>query len=150
MTEPTIQQHTIEQFTSLEELYSLCQDDNWLMGFIQDTENHRMVKVPVHMKEETLKQISSPLSSPGERRISPSAITMLKDNGISCRRIKNKPLSKHMELFLYSLRVSAATMGAIIVLFLAPPSLKLLHTTFSNSAMEFSNVFYLREVQPNE
>ena len=53
-----------------------------------------------------------------------------------------------MEFFLYSLRVSVAAMGAIIVLFLAPPSLELLHTTFSNSAMEFSNVFYLREVQP--
>ena len=121
MTEKNIPHQTIEKFIALENLYSLCLDDSWLMDFIQDTEDHRMVKAPAHMKEETLKQISSPLSSPGERRISPSAITMLKDNGISCRRIKNKPLSKHMELFLYSLRVSAATMGAIIVLFLAPP-----------------------------
>ncbi|MCX4321248.1 MAG: hypothetical protein OSJ44_16300, partial [Lachnospiraceae bacterium] len=75
MTEQNIQQQTIEKFTALEELYSLCQDDRWLTDFIQDTEDHRMVKAPAHMKEETLKQISSPLSSPGERRISPSAIT---------------------------------------------------------------------------
>lgn len=150
MTESTIQQQTIEQVTALEELYSLCQDDSWLMNFIQDTENHRMVKAPAHMKEETLKQISSPLSSPGERRISPPAFTVRKDNAISCGRTKNKPLSRHMELFLYSLRVSVAAMGAIIVLFLTPPSLELLHTTFSHSAIEFSNVFYLREVQPNE
>lgn len=106
MTEQNIQQ-AAEKFIALEELSSLCRDDGWLMGFIQDTENERMVKAPSHMKEELLDRLSHPPSSLAcERRISlPSA----------------KPLSRRMELFLYSLRVSAAAMGAIIVLLLTPP-----------------------------
>lgn len=61
MTEKNIPHQTIEKFIALENLYSLCLDDSWLMDFIQDTEDHRMVKAPAHMKEETLKQITPPL-----------------------------------------------------------------------------------------
>ena len=53
MTEKNIPHQTIEKFIALENLYSLCRDDSWLMDFIQDTEDHRMVKAPAHMKEET-------------------------------------------------------------------------------------------------
>lgn len=136
MNEQTLPQ-TEKKVIPLEEVYSLCQDDQWLMNFIQDTENCRMVKAPSHMKEEMLERISySPSLSSAGRSLSPPAA--------------GKPLSKRMELFLYSLRVSAAAMGAIIILFLTPPSLELLHTTFSHSIIEFSTVFYQREVPPND
>lgn len=126
-----------EQRITLDELHSLCQDDRWLMNFIQDTENCRMVKAPSHMKEELLERLSHPPSS------------LLCTEALSLP-LPEKPLSKRMELFIYSFRVSVAAMGAIIVLLLTPPSLELLHTSFSQSVIEFSNVFYHREVSPND
>lgn len=126
-----------ERITTLDELNSLCQNENWFAEFIQDTENYRMVKAPSHMKEELLERLSHPPSS------------LLRTEALSLP-VPEKPLSKRMELFIYSLRVSVAAMGAIIVLLLTPPSLELLHTSFSQSVMEFSNVFYHREVSPND
>lgn len=126
-----------EKMTTLDELHSLCQNETWFAEFIQDTENYRMVKAPSHMKEELLERLSHPPSS------------LLPTEALSLP-VPEKPLSKRMELFIYSLRVSVAAMGAIIVLLLTPPSLELLHTSFSQSVMEFSNVFYHREVSPND
>lgn len=149
MTEQILQP-AAEKKIAIEELYSLCQDDDWLADFIQDTENCRMVKAPSHMKEETLVRLSHiPSPMPRQNMLLPAA-----ESGRNCRGLpgsaKKKNTSKRMELFIYSLRVSVAAMGAIIVLFLTPPSLELLHTTFSSSVIEFSNVFYHREVVPND
>lgn len=149
MTEQILQPEAKKQI-ALEELYSLCQDDTWLMDFIQDTEEHRMVKAPSHMKEETLIRLSpTPSPQPHQTMLFPAA-RPCKNSAAVPDIPEKKPMSKRMELFLYSLRVSVAAMGAIIVLFLAPPSLKLLRTTFSDSVIEFSNVFYQREVVPND
>lgn len=92
---------------SLEELSALCQDDNWMNRFILDTQNHHLLHAPSRMMQETLERCSAPSSPANER---------------SRREWSGKkPFSKQMQLFIYSLRVSAAAAGAIILLFATPP-----------------------------
>ncbi len=82
---------------SLEDLSLLCQDDDWMEQFIADTQENHMKNAPFHMKEEVLER---------QRQIdAPSKIPFP---------------SPKIQLLRYSLQVSAAAVGAIILLFTWP------------------------------
>ena len=89
--------HSPKRDVSLDELSALCQDDNWLENLIQNKESSHMINAPSRLKEETLDRLAAAESSPKKFIFNP-------------RR----------QLFQYSLRVSAAAIGAIILLFSAP------------------------------
>lgn len=131
-------------FVSLEELSALCQDDDWMDQFILDTQNHHLLHAPSRMTQETLERCSSPSSRTHEHSRQEWS--------------EKKPFSKQMQLFIYSLRVSAAAAGAIILLFATPPAGHSVYPktkasrlqNFSNSIYEFSNDLFQREVTPND
>lgn len=129
---------------SLEDLSALCQDNDWMDRFILDTQEHHLLHAPSRMMQETLDRCSAPSSRANER---------------SRREWSGKkPFSKQMQLFIYSLRVSAAAAGAIILLFATPPAGHSVYLetkasrlqNFSNSIYEFSNDLFQREVTPND
>lgn len=131
-------------FVSLEELSALCQDNDWMDRFILDTQEHYLLHAPSHMMQETLEQCSAASSRAVSR---------------SRRELPEKtPFSKQMQLLIYSLRVSAAAVGAIILLFTTPPAGHSIYLkakisglqNFSNSIYEFSNDLFQREVIPND
>ncbi|MDO5418070.1 MAG: hypothetical protein Q4F29_12780 [Lachnospiraceae bacterium] len=93
---------------SIDELASLCQQDDWLEQFIRDTEQNHLLSAPAHMQEETLERL--------EHRSALLDIQTLRRPSIP----SGKESSKRMQLFRYSLRVSFAAAGAILFLFVTP------------------------------
>lgn len=67
-----------------------CQDDDWLRAFIQDMEQNHLMTAPTRIQAETLEKAQKRLRS---------------------RRI---------QLMIYSMRVSLAAAGAIVILFTMP------------------------------
>lgn len=65
-------------------------DDDWLLAFIQDTEEHHMVSAPSRLRSETLQKAEKQLHS------------------------------QRIQLIIYSMRVSLAAAGAIFILFTMP------------------------------
>ena len=129
----------------LEKFTILSQDEDWLAGFIQDTEENWMIQAPSHMKQETLSQLSLLPETIKETKKFPAP---------------RKAFSKNIQLFFYSIRVPGAVAGAILFLFIAPPSLSPFGVhlkeqqagmqRFSDSIQNFSNDFFFREVSPND
>lgn len=76
--------------TNLPDFALLCQDEDWLSAFIQDTEEHHMMTAPSRLKADTLV------------------------------KTEKLPLSKGIQFITYSLRVSLAAAGAILILFTTP------------------------------
>lgn len=76
--------------SNLQEFSLLCQDDQWLSDFIQDTEEHQMLTAPSRLMPDTL------------------------------TKLQKIQLSKRIQLITYSLRVSLAATGAILILFTTP------------------------------
>lgn len=74
----------------LQELSLLCQDDGWLLALIQDTEDHHMLTAPSHLETDTIE------------------------------RLEKLQRPKRIQLITYSMRVSLAAAGAILILFTAP------------------------------
>ncbi|MDO5549921.1 MAG: hypothetical protein Q4F76_02010 [Lachnospiraceae bacterium] len=89
--------------SNLQEFSFLCQDDHWLSDFIQDTENHQMLTAPSRLMPDTL------------------------------AKLQKIQLSKRIQLITYSLRVSLAAAGAILILFTTPILLE--HSPFGMNAM---------------
>ena len=82
------------QSTSLQELAFLCQNDDWFMNFIQDTEANQMLSAPPQMDTALLV------------------------------KAEKQQRSGRIQLICYSMRVSLAATGAILMLFIAPVFLK--------------------------
>ncbi len=74
----------------LDRLALSCQDDDWLFALIQDTEQHHLLTAPARIRTKTLE--------------------------MSQRQLR----SKRIQLMIYSMRVSLAAAGAIVVLFTMP------------------------------
>lgn len=89
--------------SNLQEFSLLCQDDHWLSDFIQDTEEHQMLTAPSRLMPDTL------------------------------TKLQKIQLSKRIQLITYSLRVSLAAAGAILILFTTPVLLE--HSPFGMDAM---------------
>lgn len=129
----------------LEMFTVLSQDEDWLAGFIQNTEENWMLQAPSHMKQEVLSQLS----------LLPKTVKETKKDPVP-----QKTHSKNMQLFFYSIRVTGAVAGAILFLFTAPPALSPFGVRlkeqqagmqrFSDSIQNFSNDFFFREVSPND
>lgn len=89
------------QSTSLKELTFLCQDDDWFMNFIQDTEANQMIPAPPQME-----------------------ISLME-------KAEKQQHSSRFQLIQYSIKVSLAAAGAIVMLFTTPffPKQPLFKTT---------------------
>lgn len=94
------------QSTSLKELTFLCQDDDWFMNFIQDTEANQMIPAPPQME-----------------------ISLME-------KAEKQQHSSRFQLIQYSIKVSLAAAGAIVMLFTTPffPKQPLFQTTPPDSA----------------
>lgn len=76
--------------TTLNQLAFLCQDDHWLMELIRDTETNQMITAPAYVEAAVLSKTGQPAR---------------------CKKLK---------LICYSLKVSLAAAGTILLLFSTP------------------------------
>lgn len=85
------EQNQRQELISTDRLAVYCSDDRWLEEFVRDTEENHLVKAPAHLEKDIRAKIA----------------------GIT--------LSRRIQLVFYSMKVSAAAVGAILILFMAPP-----------------------------
>lgn len=85
------EQNQRQKLISTDQLAVYCSDDCWLAEFVRDTEENHLVKAPARLKKDIQAKVA----------------------GLT--------LSRRIQLIFYSMKVSAAAVGAILILFMTPP-----------------------------